>query len=191
MRRLRFGVALILIGAVASLVAGCGGSDPNEATTPANSPTITNGKVSPNEQRANPAGRTGDAAKGGITFNGTCQTCHAKGGTEAATGPKLADRGLTAQAVFDQIANGGTVMHSNLVSGVDVDNVIAYVLSLQKGWKGDGHAAPRPRRQPRRPRRRRRPPRLGAEGETPRRSRPVRRSLKARARPVTPRVEPR
>jgi mono/diheme cytochrome c family protein len=141
MRRLRFGVALILIGAVAALVAGCGGSDPNEAKTPANSPTITNGKASPNDQRESPAGRTGNAAAGGILFNRTCQSCHAKGGTEAATGPKLADRGLTAQAVFDQVANGGTVMHSNLVSGADLDNVTAYILSLQAGGTA---AAPTP-----------------------------------------------
>ena len=76
MRRLRFGVALILIGAVASLVAGCGGSDPNEAKTPANAPTVTNGQGSPTTTGA-ATGGTGDATAGKTVFEATCQGCHA------------------------------------------------------------------------------------------------------------------
>jgi len=116
MRRLRFGVALVLIGALAALVSGCGGSDPNEAKTPANSPTVTNGHA-PIE----------------ITFSATCQGCHAKGGTEAAIGPVLANRGLTADAIRTQIVLGHSSMPPGLVRGASLDNVVAFVLGLQGG----------------------------------------------------------
>ena len=132
MRRLRFGVALVLISAIAALVAGCGGSDPNEAKTPANAPTVTNGQASNTTTGGDTAaGGAGDAAAGKTKFEGTCQSCHAKGGTEAAVGPKLADGGLTAEAIQKQIVNGSAVMPANLVSGADLDNVTAYVLGLQ------------------------------------------------------------
>ena len=132
MRRLRFGVALVLISAIAALVAGCGGSDPNEAKTPANAPTVTNGQAATTTTGGDTAaGGAGDVAAGKTKFEETCQSCHANGGTEAAVGPKLADGGLTAEAIQKQIVNGSAVMPANLVSGADLDNVTAYVLGLQ------------------------------------------------------------
>ncbi len=159
MRRLRFGVALVLIGALAALVAGCGGSDPNEARTPANAPTVTNGQapVTTTEGEtvtgdaggattgttpttppatAPPAGGAGggDTAAigaGKTFFEGTCQVCHAAGGTQAGVGPKLAGTGLTADRVKNQVINGGGAMPPGLATGDDLENVTKFVVSLQ------------------------------------------------------------
>ena len=46
-------------------------------------------------------------------------------------GPKLAGLGLTADRVKTQVENGGATMPAGLVSGDDLDNVTAYVLSIQ------------------------------------------------------------
>lgn len=134
MRRLRFGVALVLVGALAALVSGCGGPDPDAAKTPANAPTVTNG------QAAAPVtdGEGGPAEAGKTAFEATCQGCHAKGGTEAAVGPVLADKGLSADAIRNQIVKGGGAMPGGLASGTDLDNIVAYVASLQ----GDTAEAP-------------------------------------------------
>ena len=135
MRRLRFGFALVVIGALAALASGCGGSDPDEAKTPANAPTITNGQA-PVET----TGGAGDAEAGKTAFEATCQGCHAAGGTQAGAGPVLADRGLTAEVIRNQIVNGGQGMPANLVQGADLDNIVAFVTGLQ----GETAAAPPP-----------------------------------------------
>lgn len=134
MRRLRFGVALVLVSALAALVAGCGGSDPDAAKTPANAPTVTNG------QSAAPApGGEGDAAEAGKTaFEASCQGCHTDGGTVAGAGPVLADKGLAADAIRNQIVKGGGAMPAGLAEGTDLDNIVAFVASLQ----GDTAEAP-------------------------------------------------
>jgi mono/diheme cytochrome c family protein len=138
MRRLRFAVAVLSIGAIAVLASGCGGSNPDEAKTPAGAPTVTNGQAPTETSAGGAEGGAGDAAAGKATFEATCQSCHAKGGTEAAAGPVLADRGLTAEAIQKQIVNGGGGMPPNLVSGADLGNVVAFVSGLQ----GDTAAAP-------------------------------------------------
>ena len=140
MRRLRFGVAIVLIGALAALASGCGGSDPDEAKTPANAPTITNGQA-PVETTGGEGGEAGDAAAGKTAFEATCQGCHAAGGTQAGAGPVLADRGLAAELIRNQIVNGGQGMPANLVQGADLDNVVAFVTGLQGGTAA---APPRP-----------------------------------------------
>ncbi len=140
MRRLRFAVILVAIGACTALVAGCGGSDPDEAKTPANAPTITNGKPPAADAEGGGGGAEGDVAAGKTAFEGACQSCHAAGGTQAAAGPVLADRGLAVEAVRGQIVNGGGGMPANLVQGADLDNVVAFVASLQ----GDTAEAPPP-----------------------------------------------
>lgn len=132
MRRLRFAVAVVLIGALGALVTGCGGSDPDEAKTPANAPTITNGQppVDGGEGEGE-GGGGGDVAAGKTAFEATCQGCHTAGGTQAGAGPVLADRGLAADAIRQQIVNGGSGMPPNLVQGADLDTVTAFVVSLQ------------------------------------------------------------
>ncbi len=140
MRRLRFGVAVVLIGALAAVAAGCGGSDPDEAKTPANAQTITNGQppveTSETSEDKGEGGVEGDVGAGKTAFESTCQSCHTAGGTKAGAGPVLAARGLTPDGIRNQIVNGGAAMPANLVQGADLDNVVAFVASLQ------GEAAP-------------------------------------------------
>lgn len=141
MRRLRFGVMVVVIGALAALVVGCAGSDPDEAKTPANAPTITNGQPPVDGAEGGEAvGGEGDVAAGKTAFEATCQGCHTAGGTQAGAGPVLADRGLTADGVRQQIVKGGAAMPANLVQGADLDNVVAFVVSLQ----GEAAAPPPP-----------------------------------------------
>jgi mono/diheme cytochrome c family protein len=64
-------------------------------------------------------------------FETKCQGCHAEGGTVAATGPVLAGGGRTAERIRDQVVNGGSIMPAGLYSGTDLDNVVAFVLSIQ------------------------------------------------------------
>ena len=143
MRRLSFGIAIALLGTMFALLAGCGGSDPNAAKTPANAPTITNGQTSTAAGgTATGGGAAGDATAGKATFEATCQSCHVKAGTEAGVGPVLADRGLTADRIRTQIVNGGGAMPPNLVSGGDLDNVVAFVVGIQGGKTASGGGAP-------------------------------------------------
>ncbi len=129
MRRLRFGVAVVVIAALAALVTGCGGSDPDEAKTPANAPTITNGQ--PPLTSEGEGGGEDDGVAGTAAFEATCQGCHAAGGKQAGAGPILADRGLTPDRIRQQIVNGSGGMPANLVQGADLDNVVAFVVALQ------------------------------------------------------------
>ena len=111
MRRLRFGVMVVVIGALAALMVGCAGSDPDEAKTPANAPTITNGQPPVDgAEGGETVGGEGDVAAGKIAFEATCQGCHTAGGTQAGAGPVLADRGLTADGVRQQIVKGGAAL---------------------------------------------------------------------------------
>ena len=61
--------------------------------------------------------------------------------TQAGAGPVLADRGLTDDAIRKQITNPVGAMPANLVSGADLDNVVAYVLGLQGGTSGGATTA--------------------------------------------------
>ena len=46
-------------------------------------------------------------------------------------GPKLAGLGADAESIRNQVINGGGAMPGGLVSGADLDNVVAYVVSIQ------------------------------------------------------------
>ena len=127
MRRLGAGIAIVAIGAAIGLGAGCGGSSQSAARTPANAPTITNTATLTGAAAA-PAG---DAAAGKTFFVATCQGCHANLGNTAGFGPKLAGLGLAEQRIHDQVVNGGGGMPPGLAQGKDLDNVVAYVLSIQ------------------------------------------------------------
>lgn len=137
MRRVSLGIAVALVGTTLALLAGCGGSDPDAAKTPANAPTITNGQP-PADTGGGEGGGEGDATAGKTTFDGTCQSCHPAGGTQQGAGPVLADRGLASDAIRAQIVNGGGGMPANLVSGADLDNVVAFVTGLQGGSPAPG-----------------------------------------------------
>lgn len=137
MRRLRFVLAAVLIGALTAFAAGCGGSDPDEAKTPANAPTITNGSTQAPTGEGEGEGSTTEAdpaVAAGKTFfegAGTCQGCHPAGGTAAGAGPVLAGKGLAEDAIKTQITNGGGGMPPGLATGDDLENVTKFVLSIQ------------------------------------------------------------
>lgn len=83
------------------------------------------------ETAAAPEEAAGDAAAGKTFFEGTCQGCHPAGGTADGVGPKLEGIGWDADQISNQVENGGGAMPPGLASGADLENVVAYVLSLQ------------------------------------------------------------
>lgn len=127
MSKLRVGIVIAVVSALGAFGAGCGGGD-EPAAPPASTGASTPSTSTP------AAGGTGDVAAGKTLFEGKCQGCHAKGGTEAASGPVLAGGGRTAERIRDQVVNGsqgGGVMPAGLYAGTDLDNVVAFVLSIQ------------------------------------------------------------
>ncbi len=130
-------------------------SSEKDAQTPANSPTVANSAIQTNskgETITAPAsggggatsgggastaaggggGAEGDAAAGKTVFSANCTSCHMNDGLDAGgVGPKLAGLGLTADRISTQVQNGGGAMPGGLVSGDDLTNVTAYVLSIQ------------------------------------------------------------
>jgi cytochrome c551 len=150
-------LGLLAVAGVGGLAVGCGGSDTEESRTPEGTPTVVNsapqtdstGKTVPAPGAGRTTGgettteggegggeggggaATGDAQAGQTTFNQVCQGCHLQGGQQAGAGPRLAGEGLTAQAIETQIRNGGGGMPANLVQGEDLQNVVAFVVSIQ------------------------------------------------------------
>ncbi|MBM3633881.1 MAG: cytochrome c [Actinobacteria bacterium] len=77
-------------------------------------------------------GAAGDVAAGKTAFEAACQGCHPAGGTQAGSGPQLTGTKLDAAGVKYQIVNGKGAMPGGLVSGADLDNVVAYVESIKQ-----------------------------------------------------------
>lgn len=145
-------VALVGIGA------GCGSSDsasvtPPEAETMANTAAQTDseGKTVPapgadtgaasGDGEAAPApadggaaagGAAGDATAGKTVFEANCQGCHPAGGTQAGVGPQLSATMLDSAGIKTTVQNGRGAMPGGLVSGADLDNVVAYVDSIKQ-----------------------------------------------------------
>lgn len=142
------------VAVLGGIAAGCSDSDSSEASTPAAATTAPNTAVQTDSEGSTVAETTppaeteatdteatetegggeeasGDATAGKATFEGVCQGCHANGGNDAGVGPKLAGLGRTEDVIKTTIQNGKGVMPPGLVSGDDLDNVAAYVLSIQ------------------------------------------------------------
>lgn len=152
MRRFRAVASLVALVGALGLISGCVNSSEDEARTPSGADTVVNsapqtdskgdtvsapagGETSaPTDTAAAPGGDTavGDAAAGETFFAATCSGCHMDNGKAAGgVGPKLAGLALTADLVKTTVTNGRGVMPPGLASGTDLDNVTAYVLSLQ------------------------------------------------------------
>ena len=151
-RRLWVALSLVAVSAAAGLLSGCVTSSEEDAQTPTNSPTVMNsaaqtdseGKtitapVAGAETATDETGPNGGGAavpedvKAGLqVFDASCTGCHLGDGTEdGGVGPKLSGLGLTADVIKNQVINGGGAMPGGLVSGTDLDNVTAYVVSIQ------------------------------------------------------------
>ncbi len=154
-RRLWAALSLVALVAALGLASGCVESSEEAAQTPATAPTVANTAVQTDSEgkfvTAPPAGgettppgggettppaggggeATGDVAAGQEVFTQRCQSCHLNGGQEAGVGPMLAGAGLDAQTIENQVVNGGGAMPPGLATGADLENVVAYVVSIQ------------------------------------------------------------
>ncbi len=75
---------------------------------------------------------SGDVAAGKTVFEANCQGCHPAGGTQAGVGPQLSNSKLDAAQIKTQVMNGKGAMPGGLATGVDLDNVVAYVVSIKQ-----------------------------------------------------------
>ncbi|MBY0398085.1 MAG: cytochrome c [Thermoleophilia bacterium] len=152
MRRLRGLVALMAVLGALGLAAGCVESSEEDARTPEGAATVANTAIQtdaegntitapatpPRGEPTTPGGPpgqpppAGDAAAGQQLFAATCSACHMNNGRSAGgVGPQLAGQGLDEALVRETVTNGRGAMPGGLVSGTDLDNVVAYVLSIQ------------------------------------------------------------
>jgi cytochrome c551 len=138
-RRAPLASTLVAVAAVLAAI-GCGGDDEPPAAGPATTaaPTTTapattspaTTPTAPATTAEEPAG-PGSVAAGKQVFQGTCSGCHAGLGTRTGYGPKLAGKGLTTASIRTTVQNGRGPMPAGLVSGQELEDVVAYVFSLQ------------------------------------------------------------
>jgi cytochrome c551 len=132
-RPLRAVLALAVIIPIA-IASGCGSSssDSAGATTTSAPPAATAAPPATAPATTPAPVAAGDAVAGETVFANSCTSCHLNNGNDAGgVGPKLAAAGLDEARVENQVINGGGPMPAGLVSGADLDNVVAYVVSIQ------------------------------------------------------------
>ena len=159
-RGLTIAAVVLSSAGLVALGAGCGGGE-TAGVTPADATTVVNtapqtdsqGKTIPAPGADAGAGGTdtaaaaggggaaggaaaggaaGDAAAGKAVFEANCQGCHPAGGTQAGVGPQLSASKKDAAQVKMQVMNGKGAMPGGLVSGADLDNVVAYLESIKQ-----------------------------------------------------------
>ena len=152
-RSLWAALSLVALVAALGLASGCVDSSEEAAQTPSTAPTVANSAAQTDSEgktvTAPPAGggatappetaggggggeASGDAEAGLAVFETNCTSCHLNDGMDGGgVGPQLAGMGLDAQTIENQVVNGGGAMPAGLVSGTDLDNVVAYVVSIQ------------------------------------------------------------
>ncbi len=158
-RGITVAVAVVLSAAAVGLGAGCGGSDPSAASTPADATTIannaaqtdSNGKTVPapgassgaasasdtvdgeaSGAASGGAADSGGAAAGKTVFLASCQGCHPSAGMAAGVGPAMSTTKMDEAQIKTQVEVGSPGMPGGLASGADLDNVVAYVLSIKQ-----------------------------------------------------------
>jgi mono/diheme cytochrome c family protein len=140
-----------LAALVAILAAACVSSDPDAAVTPADAETVANiaaqtdedGNTVPAEGAEAPPAAGGEGEEGGeedpaiadgeaaFVASG-CSGCHLGNGAEGGgVGPQIAGTGATDERIRTIVENGRGAMPAGLASGGDLDNIVAYLLSLQ------------------------------------------------------------
>jgi cytochrome c553 len=155
--RLMVALTLVVLVVAALGLVGCVESSEEAAQTPTGSPTVMNSAAQTDSEgktitapAAAPGGGSetgggaetgggggggeaaGDAEAGLAVFQASCTGCHLADGTQdGGVGPKLSGLGLDAETISNQVVNGGPAMPAGLVSGTDLDNVVAYVVSIQ------------------------------------------------------------
>lgn len=148
-------ILFVVLVAAIGLLAGCVESSDEEAQTPASAATVVNSALQTDSEGktvtapaetppadtagaattdggAAPPAPAGDAAAGEQVFAANCTGCHMNNGQDAGgVGPKLAGGGRAAALIETTVVNGRGIMPAGLVSGTDLENVVAYVLSIQ------------------------------------------------------------
>jgi len=155
-RKLSSVVVVLAIAATSVGLTACVDSDPDAADTPDAAPTIENEAIQtdeegmtiteeeappPAEEEAPPPAEEGAEVEeadpaaveaGQQAFNQACTTCHAMDGIGAGPiGPNLEGVGLTADQISSVIVNGQGSMPGGLVSGQQLDEVVAYLETIQ------------------------------------------------------------
>ena len=74
----------------------------------------------------------GDAARGEALFDENCASCHGEGGVGGGVGPTLAGSGVSAENAQATIENGSGIMPADLVSGQDLNDVLAYLETIAR-----------------------------------------------------------
>ena len=124
----RYVVALLaIVGTLALIGAGCGGSDDeSSATSETTTETATGGETTTG------GGETGDAANGKAVFaSAGCGGCHtfSEAGSSGSVGPNLDDASPSFDKVVSQVTNGGGPMPAfkDQLSEQEIRDVAAFV----------------------------------------------------------------
>jgi mono/diheme cytochrome c family protein len=72
----------------------------------------------------------GDATRGEQLFAENCASCHGEGGAGGGVGPTLAGNPVSLDDARATIENGSGVMPADLVSGQDLEDVLAYLETI-------------------------------------------------------------
>jgi mono/diheme cytochrome c family protein len=71
-----------------------------------------------------------DPLRGEQLFSQNCASCHGEGGAGGSVGPQLAGNDVSLEEARSTIENGSGVMPAGLVSGQDLENVLAYLETI-------------------------------------------------------------
>jgi mono/diheme cytochrome c family protein len=77
-----------------------------------------------------PTGPGGGAANGAQLFAENCASCHGERGTGGGVGPTLAGSEISIDEARATIENGSGVMPADLVSGQDLEDVLAFLETI-------------------------------------------------------------